>query len=71
MQSQAYELSEKTNPGIGGSQRSDLVRVLLILALFAATGLGISVFADDPDHSARGRPEVIEDWHGIVARSTR
>ncbi len=73
MQSHAHHLTEKTTSGVGQCRRADLVRVLLILALLAATGLGISVFADDADLPTHvsGRPTMLEDWHGNVARSTR
>lgn len=55
------------NPG------SDVVRVLLILGTFAATGAGLSALSTDPDPALQPSAQIdtIEDWHGNVARSGR
>ncbi len=53
--------------------QSDTFRVLLILAIFVATGVGISVLARDPGLVTQPSAQAagIEDWHGNVARSGR
>ena len=51
--------------------KPDAFRILLILAVFAATSAGLSVL--DKDHGVATQPSAqaaaIEDWHGNVARS--
>lgn len=51
--------------------KSDAFRVVLILAVFAATGAGLSVLATDPGLATQpsAQAAAIEDWHGNVARS--
>lgn len=66
-----YHHTVPTNPGLARTPKSDAFRVVLILAVFAATGAGLSVLATDPGLATQpsAQAAAIEDWHGNVARS--
>jgi hypothetical protein len=56
-----------------GNLNDDTLRVIFILTLFAALSLAFSIFANDPEAAKQpaGSIDLIEDWHGNVARSSK
>ena len=68
-----FDHTVPTKPSLARIRNSDAFRVLLILAVFAATGVALSVLANDPGLATQPSAQAagIEDWHGNVARSGR
>lgn len=68
-----YHQTVSTKRNLTRIPQSEAFRILLILAIFVATSIGLSAFAKDPGIAAQPSTQAagIEDWHGNVARSGR